>query len=108
MKRIELTTPTGRIATLDVDIEKFKGLPVEVFLTEYVDRYDRAFSTISRQRIIDALRELWKLEYEPDDDDGDDIEETHDPDESHDDDNDGDDNHDDDPKPKKKVRKSSV
>lgn len=63
MKRIQLTTPTGRIATLDVDIEKFKGLPVEVFLTEYVDRYDRAFSTISRQRIIDALRELWELEY---------------------------------------------
>lgn len=63
MKRISLTTPSGRIATLDVDIERFKGMPIEAFLNEYVSYYNRAFSTISRQRIIDALRELWDLEY---------------------------------------------
>lgn len=65
MKRIQLTTPTGRIATLDVEIEKFQGQPIELFLSAHVDKYDRAFSTISRQRIIDALTELWKLEYDP-------------------------------------------
>lgn len=63
MKQIQLKTPTGRNATMDLDIERFNGMSVEAFLIEYVDYYDRAFSTISRQRIIDALRELWELEY---------------------------------------------
>lgn len=61
MKTIKLTTTRGNVATMNVDIARFTSK--EAFLTEYVERYNKAFSGISKERIEKALLDAWYLKH---------------------------------------------
>lgn len=64
MKTIKLTTTRGNVATMTVDVDRFSSK--ELFLTEYVGRYNKAFSGISKERIVQALTDLWYLTHPKD------------------------------------------
>lgn len=63
MKVIQLKTTKGNIAKIPVDIDRFRSKRKDAFISEYLDRYDKALSGVSREKIESALGELWELTY---------------------------------------------
>lgn len=63
MTTIEVKTVKGNIARISVEMAKYKGKGRDAFIRAEKDHWNRAYSGVSEEKIVEALGKLWDTTY---------------------------------------------